>query len=197
MLMPTSQRGLSVVELLLTCALIAMVSAMTVPMMHASREHDEARMAARYMANRLHLLRLQALKRNAAVAMRFDPVDLGRVAEYIDGDGDGVRQADVDQAIDPALGQPHHLSDRFGDVRFRILDDLPEPDGGAILAADSDPLRIGSTNFLSFHPAGSSTSGTVYLAGASGAQTAVRVMGATGRVRVLTFNRATRQWREE
>lgn len=191
------ERGATMIDLLVACALLAVVAAVAVPAMHAARDHDEARMAARDLANRLHRLRMQALRRNAAAAMRFDPVDVGRTAEYLDGDSDGVRQADVDQSVDRLLDAPHHLRERFAGVRFAILYDIPDPDGVGMLAGGSDPLRIGSSNFVSFAPIGTATSGTVYLAGATGAQAAVRIMGATGRVRVLTFDRASHQWREE
>ena len=44
-------------------------------------------MAARFLANRLHAARYESLKRNACVAIRFDPVDVGRFVVYVDGDG--------------------------------------------------------------------------------------------------------------
>jgi hypothetical protein len=47
---------------------------------------------------------------------------------------------------------------------------------------------------MTFTPEGSSSSGTVYVMGRGGEQFAVRVAGATGRTRVLSFNPAERQW---
>src|SRR5689334_24679855 len=50
-------------------------------------------------------------------------------------------------------------------------------------------LRIGNTSLLVFSPLGSSTSGTLYVAAHRGPQMAIRVFGATGRVRVLMLDR--------
>ena len=52
----------------------------------------------------------------------------------------------------------------------------------------SDPVQIGSSTLLSFSPTGSSTSGTLFMHGIRGNQFAVRVLGATGRTRILEFN---------
>jgi hypothetical protein len=63
-----------------------------------------------------------------------------------------------------------------------------------MLDAGSDPLRIGQTSLLSFSPTGSCTSGTIYVAAPAGPQLAIRIMGATGRTRVLRFDRGAGQW---
>lgn len=190
-------RGVALVDLLFTCGVAAVIAAIAVPAVHATRDRDAARMAARYLANRLQVVRLEALKRNVTVAMRFDPVEVGRFGPYVDGDADGVRQIDIDEGLDQALAVEGLLTDVFDSVTFRIPRDVPDPDGSGTLTSGSDPLRIGSSNFLSFSPIGSATSGTIYLAAADGPQMAVRVMGATGRMRVLWFDPASQQWREE
>ncbi len=190
-------RGAALVDLLFTCGVAAAIAAIAVPAVHATRDRDAARMAARYLANRLQVVRLEALRRNVTVAMRFDPVAIGRFGPYMDGDADGVRQADVDDGVDQALSAEGLLTDVFDSVTFRIPRDVPDPDGAGTLTSGSDPLRIGASTFLSFSPIGSATSGTIYLAAANGPQMAVRVMGATGRMRVLWFDLASQQWREE
>jgi hypothetical protein len=190
-------RGAALVDLIFACAVAAVIAAIAVPAVHATRDRDATRLAARFLANRLHVVRLEALKRNVAVAIRFDPADLGRFGAYIDGDADGVRQSDVDDGTDSVLLGEGRLADVFESVAFRIRSDVPDPDGGGTLAGGSDPLRLGPTNFLSFNPIGSCTSGTIYLAAATGPQMAVRVMGATGRLRVLWFDQAGQRWREE
>ena len=192
-----SSRGAALVDLVFSCGVVCVLAGIAIPTIHAARDRDTARMAARFLANRLQSARYESLKRNACVAIRFDPVDIGRFGVYIDGDGDGVLQADIDAAIDVALNPENRLADFFGTIAFRIPREIPDPDGSSTLAAGSDPIRLGSSNFLSFSPIGSATSGTIYLAGPEGSQTAVRVMGATGRMRVLLFDLASRTWREE
>ena len=188
-------RGAALLDVLVTCGLITVLAAIAIPSLHTSRDRDAAIMAARFLASKLNLLRIEALRRNRAVALRFDPDDLGSVASYIDGDGDGVSQQDVDNGVDGSLDSAR-LADHFARVGFRIPAEVPAPDGVGVLAADSDPLRIGSSNFVSFSPLGTATSGTIYLAG-RGTQVSVRVFGATGRIRVLRFDPASGAWRRD
>ena len=74
------------------------------------------------------------------------------------------------------------LSDDFAGVALGIAHDVPDPEGGATLIAGSDPIRIGSSNFVTFSPVATATSGTLYLAARHGPQVCVRILGATGRV---------------
>lgn len=194
--MTSNARGFALADVVVACAISAVVAAIALPSLHAARQRDAVRMAAKYLAQRAQYARLEALKRNAEVALRFDPDELGLVAAFVDGDGDGVLQRDIDAGTDHRLAPDTRLGDAFDAVGLAIADDIPDPDGGSPLAAGSDPVRIGSTNFLSFSPLGSSTSGSIYLAGAGGQQACVRILGATGRARVFWFNPATRQWQQ-
>jgi type II secretory pathway pseudopilin PulG len=191
------RRGAALIDLVFSCALIAVLAAIAIPSLQASRDRDATRMAARHLANTFQLLRVDAVRRNRSVAMRFDPGNLGRYATYMDGDGDGVLQGDIDQAIDPLLDPGAHLDDFFSTVSLRVALPLPTPDGAGTLPVEADPIRIGNTNLVSFSPLGSSTSGTIYLAGREGSQMCVRLLGSTGRVRVLWFDRASASWRPE
>jgi len=190
-------RGAALIDLVFSCALIAVLAAIAIPGLQASRDRDATRMAARHLATKFQLLRVEAVRRNRSVAMRFDPGNLGRFAVYVDGDGDGVLQGDIDQVIDPPLDAGAHLDDFFSAVSLRVALPVPMPDGPGMLPADADPVRIGNTNLVSFSPLGSSTSGTIYLAGREGSQMCVRLLGSTGRVRVLWFDRASASWRPE
>jgi type II secretory pathway pseudopilin PulG len=189
--------GAALIDLIFACALIAVLAAIAIPIVQASRDRDATRLAARHLANKLQLLRVEAVRRNRVVAMRFDPDDLGRYGAYVDGDGDGVLQADIDGNIDRPLEAVSHLTYFFSTVALRVAIPLPLPEGGGMLGADSDPIRIGNTNLVSFSPLGSSTSGTLYLAGSNGSQMCVRLLGTTGRIRVLWFDRASATWRQE
>lgn len=194
---PRDPRGAALIDLLFACAVMLVLAAIALPSLQASRERDAVRMAARHLAARLQHLRVEAVRRNRSVALRFDPGDLGRYAAFVDGDGDGVLQTDIDRGIDPPLEAGGHLQGLFAAVALRVASTLPAPDGAGMIAADSDPVRIGNTNLVSFSPLGSSTSGTIYLAARDGSQMCVRLLGATGRVRVLWFDRASSTWRHE
>jgi Tfp pilus assembly protein FimT len=193
----SSSRGLAFVDVVVVCALVAAVFGIAVPALVGVRHRGAPRLAARQLAARVQMLRLEALKRSAAVAVRFDPSRIGLMATYADGDGDGVRQADVDSGIDPALTPEFEWDDVASGVTFQIARDVPSPDASGWLAAGSDPIRLGSTNFLTLSPGGSASSGTLYLAGRGGPQVCVRIFGATGRVRVLWFDPASNAWRQD
>lgn len=195
--MGSSARGVALIDVIVTVGVVGILAGIAIPALLATRERDAARMAARYMARRLDGLRIEAVRRNVVVSMRFDPDNPGRVGVFADGDGDGVLQRDIDQGIDYRLAPDAALSDHVGSVDVRIARDVPDPDGSGTLRAGSDPVRLGATNLLSLTPLGTATSGTVYLSGASGPQMAIRVLGATGRMRVLWFDQARRTWRED
>jgi hypothetical protein len=190
-------RGAALVDVVFACGLGAVIAAIAIPTLHASRDRDAARGAAQYLAKKMQMLRLEALKRSTHVAIRFDPTDIGRLGVYADDDGDGVRQGDVDAGIDPSIAPESRLSDLFHEVAIQIARDVDDPDGGGTLAAGSDPIRLGTTNFLSFSPLGGSTSGTIYLAARTGPQLCLRLLGTTGRIRILWFDSATREWRDD
>jgi Tfp pilus assembly protein FimT len=191
------QRGAALIDVIFSAGLMAVLSGIAIPVWQTTRQQSEVRAGARYVAARLHQVRLEALRRNVTVALRFDPNDLDRFAVYADGDGDGVLQSDINRGIDPLIVPERRLSDYARAIGLRIQQDVSEPDTGAPLAAGSDPLRVGNSTLVSFSPLGSATSGTLYLAGLTGPQMAVRILGATGRLRVLRFDVARRQWYEE
>ncbi|MCX6551338.1 MAG: hypothetical protein NTY02_10110, partial [Acidobacteria bacterium] len=84
------------------------------------------------------------------------------------------------------------LGDHFAGVRFGIADGVTDPESGTAISGSG--LRLGGSDMLSFAPTGGSTSGTLYLRGRSGRECAVRVLGATGRTRVLRYDRSAREW---
>ena len=49
---------------------------------------------------------------------------------------------------------------------------------------------------FSFTPLGTSSSGTFYLTGQDGSRFAVRVLGATGRARLLRYLPASDEWKD-
>ena len=68
-------RGYSLVELLVTVAIVATLTAISVPMLGNSLEHSRLRGAAFHMSARLYLVRSQAVRRHGYVALRFKTVN--------------------------------------------------------------------------------------------------------------------------
>jgi hypothetical protein len=187
-------RGTSTIEQLVVLALIALVFGMSLPAMKRSVEHGRLRGAAFYLASRVAQLRMQAVHRGANVALRFDATDPYVFQAFMDGDGDGVRSADIVSGRDSAIDrQAEAIPERFEGVRFGFVPGCPLSDGSAV-PQDADPVRIGSSRFLVFAPSGTATSGTLYLRGQLDIGYAVVILGATGRTRLLACTASRGQW---
>lgn len=192
---PAFVLGYTILELLFVVATTLVLTAIAVPLWSGATDHARAMAAARYVAGALARLRVEAVKRSTTAAARFTQ-DGARytVGYYMDGDGNGVRAADIARGIDERIGPDDRLADQFAGVEFGIHADVLDPDSS--LPLSGDPIRLGRSDILSFTALGSSTSGTVYVAGRGRQQFAVRVLGATGRTRVLYYRFDTRAWVE-
>jgi len=171
------------------------MAGVAVPVIGGTLEREHTVIGAQYLSAHVQRARLESLKRAAAVAVRLEVLD-GRtsVQLFFDGNGNGVLQKDIDRHIDPALTTTEWLDDHARGVSLRINQPIAGVGGGPDLAAGDDPLRIGNSSLVSFSPLGSATSGTLYVAARQGPQMAIRIYGATGRVRVLMFDARARQW---
>ena len=148
--------------------------------------------AARYVAGVVLNDRMDALKRARSVALHFEPSGPDYVFEpYVDGNGNGVRTAEIRSGVDPAIGAGQRLSERFPGVTFGLQAGLPDADVSG--ATNTDGIRVGSARILATGPDGTATSGTLYVQGRR-AQDAVRGLGATARTRVMKFERGAGAW---
>jgi prepilin-type N-terminal cleavage/methylation domain-containing protein len=186
------QRGFTLIELIFVVALIAVLAGVAIPVSTAAVDDLRTAAAARYVAGRIQNNRMEAIRRSRSVALRFEAFGVDySFAPFCDGNGDGVRSADIRTGVDPSIGSVERLRDTFPTVHFGLFPGLPDVDGAR--GAATDGVRIGPSRILTLSPEGTATSGTLYLQG-SRAQYAVRVLGATGRARVLRYNRGAGAW---
>ena len=191
---PVEPIGFSLAELMFAVALGVTLTAIAVPAILAGLDDVRTGGAARYLAGRIQLLRMEAVKRSADVGILFDNNDREHAyAAYIDGNWNGVRTADVRTGVDVKLGPSERIGDKFQGVHFGIVEGVTAIDGGGALDADGDAVRLGRSDILTMTPSGTATSGTIYVRGRA-RQYAVRVLGATGRTRVLEFNFGAGRW---
>ena len=176
--------GYTLLELLFASALIAIVSAIAVPQSLAGVDRARAASAARYLASRMAVARSQAVMRSTHVALRFEGEPPGiTFRTFADGNRNGVLTDDIDAGIDAPLDAAVLLGDLYSGVAIAVAGE-----------AGSDPVRLSSSNLLSFTPLGTATSGSVFVRGRDGSQFAIRVLGATGRTRVQRFVVHNRTW---
>ncbi len=103
---------------------------------------------------------------------------------FVDGNGDGVRSADIEARIDRAVDAPILLSRLFPGAAVDAAEE----------AVPGGPVHVGASKLMSFTANGTATPGSVYVRGRDGTQWVVRVLGTTARTRVLQYSPATRTW---
>ena len=188
-----TNRGYSLLEVLLAMTIMVIVAGAAIPLAYSSVDRSRTVAAAGYLAGRMATARFEAVKRSACVAIRFvQQADGYWLQTFADGNRNGVLTRDITTGIDPPLTAIERLDYHFSGVEFGIQPNVIGIDPGPFNA--SDPIQIGSSTLLSFSPTGSSTSGTLFIRGLRGNQFAVRVLGATGRTRILEFNFASNLW---
>ena len=184
--------GFTVVELLFVAAIVATIIGIAVPSMRDAADHLRTSMAAYYVAGQIRGARIDAVKRSAAVALRFQAGTPDYTFTlFADGNRNGIRTPDIAKGVDRPLGQPEQIGHNFPGVTFALHEGIADVDGAK--STGTDGVRIGSARILTLAPDGTATPGTLYLRGRR-AQYAVRVFGATGRTRVLSYQRGTRTW---
>jgi len=193
------ERGFTLIELLVVLAIAGALLTVGLPPLIDLSARLRLNLAADEMVGVLRRTRMRAVRDNAHVAVRFTE-DEGRIvwAVYADGDGDGVRTRDIRRGVDPRLAAPRPLRRFDGSV-------WPGFPAGALphdpsnphrrLHRRDDPLRFGRSDLVSFGPLGTSTSGTLYLTTGERWTAAVRVYGASGKVRVLIHDADSGSWR--
>ncbi|MBY0494578.1 MAG: hypothetical protein K2Y23_10210 [Cyanobacteria bacterium] len=190
----TDARGAAFIDIIVAVSLCFLMAAIAVPVIGGTLDRERTIVGAQYLAGQLQRARLESLKRSRSVAVRLEVIgDRTALRLYADGNGNGMLQRDIDRGTDTPLTPPGWLDDQAPGISLRINQPVTDT-SGARLEPGEDALRIGNTSLVTFSPVGSATSGTVYVAAHRGPQMAIRVFGATGRVRVLMFDAPTRQW---
>jgi hypothetical protein len=186
------ERGVSMLEVLLALATAMTAGALAFALAASAIDEMRTAMAARYVAGRIGSARIDAVRRATSVALRFEAVDDDYMyAPYGDGNGNGVRTTEIRAGVDRPLGGFEKLGDKFPGVEFELMPGVPDADGETGTGAEG--VRIGSARLLTMSADGTATSGTLYIRGRR-AQYAVRILGVTGRTRVLEYSAGDRTW---
>ena len=187
--------GFSLAEAITVVAIIGILAATTVPAFAAYRRRASAIAQAAQIRTVFRAARMRAISRNANAGVRFARLGSSwTYALYDDGDGDGIRSDDIAARVDRCFKQPSALLPDFNIATVGVLPvTVRDPDGDPLPPAAS-PVQFGSASICSFSPTGAATPGTIYITSGEGQLLAVRVLGASGRVRTLRYNGGSRRW---
>lgn len=193
------QRGFQLVEAVVVLAIVAASLVVSIPPVMRWTSALRLRLATAEFTATLRLARSTAVTTGAKVGVKFRPRPSGRVTFTLhrDGDGDGVRTRDIDDGTDRQIGPEHQLQHVGAHVRLGFPPGIvPRDPGnpGRRLDRLDDPIRFNRSDIAAFNTLGQGTPGSLYLTDGQRGLTAVRVLGATGRVRVLVYDVTTERW---
>lgn len=195
--LPSRRAGFSAPELVLVLAVAASLTAAAAPGALAMRASLSVRSAAGEVRAALYHARAQAIARCRNVGVKFRKNgDRYEWALYVDGNGNGIRTAEITTGIDRPLGIAIPWS--RNDVSPGILKGVPVPDPGSpgrTLDKLDDPIRFNSSDICSFSAVGESTPGSIYLWDGLDRMAVVRVFGRTAKVRTLYYRRGEKEWK--
>jgi len=184
--------GTSMIETLVTLALIGIVVQQAAPTLVTWRERQRVEAAGRHLALEIGRACSFAVASGRTHAVAFEPGDDDlRWALAADGDGDGISAADLDSGTDALVDGFKSLRARFPGVEPGRPPGAPPVAGGAL---DRLGLAFGRTSAVSCSASGGARSGTLYLRSSRGEGVALRVYGPTARLTLWWWDRAGRQW---
>lgn len=187
-----SAEGATLLEVLLAAAFLMSLAGLALPLTTQAADSLRARSAASFVAGRLRSARTQAVSTRRATALVFEQEDgRWRFQRCVDGNGNGVRAAEIAGGSDACPGPSERVDNHFPGTTFALEPGIPDLDG---VTGASSAVRFGRSAMASCTPLGHCTPGTIYVRSDRGEQFAVRVSGITGRTRVLRFDPGTRRW---
>ncbi|MCI0568295.1 MAG: prepilin-type N-terminal cleavage/methylation domain-containing protein [Acidobacteria bacterium] len=183
-------RGFSLVEALISLAILGILLAFTVPLLAETVARERLHAASLETAVHFRSLRQRAVSEGCSFGLRF--VAAGSSWSYTlyrDGNGNGIRTADILSGRDRRVEGPDDPATRFEGIRIGLPQTpVPQiPPGSGSIAAPGDPVKFGNSDLVGFSPSGSVSGGTLYLT--DGARVAaVVVYGPTGRIRLHRYD---------
>ncbi len=192
-------RGASLPELLVAVVLIGLGLAAAVPSLADLATNGRAAAGARHLAGTFHGLRWRSVARGTTHGLRFVRDTRGwSWWEVRDGNGNGLRTAEIERGVDPVVAGPHRLesSHEHVSIGFPPAERIPViPPGPGWIDDLDDPVRFGRSDLVSFSPLGTASSGTIYVTDRRRRLYAVVLYGRSARVRVWRYDTRSGRWR--
>lgn len=189
--------GATLADAVAALALASAALAAGAPSVKNLQEAVAIRSAAAEVTVAFFRARSYAIARGVYVGLKFRRNgDAYEWTLYRDGNGNGIRTADITRGVDRPVGV-FYLWHR-NDVRPGILLGQPVPDPSTLgqpLDRPDDPIRFNNSDICSFSPQGESTPGSVYLWDGRDRMAVVRVYGRSAKVRTLYHRRGEPDWK--
>jgi prepilin-type N-terminal cleavage/methylation domain-containing protein len=191
------QRGFTLLEILTAILIVGIIVLCAIPAFAAYRRRASCVAAGNELRAILREVRSRAIARGRNSGVKFVRGNNNwTYSFYDDGNGNGVTNSDITSGADrryfgPAVTMPLFRTAAVATLPVGVRD----PDGDPLLPTDP-ALQFGRSTICSFSPLGSGTAGTIYISDGIDQLYAVRVFGATGRVRMLRYNSGTKKWEE-
>jgi len=194
-----AERGITLVEVVVTVALLTIILAVTLPGLTEARRAAALGGASRRLQGLLFRCRAVAILNAQACALVFERRDDGTWRCFIaqDGDGDGIRRRDINRLVDPVVSEVVFFE--TGEAGLGILkgEFVPDPSGRGRLRGNlDDPVRAGRGDIITFTPRGTATPASIYLTDHHARMRVLRVYGGTGRVISRVWRSGWPKWRE-
>ncbi len=191
-------RGFSLLEILAVVAIIGVVAIASAPAFANYRRSASMKAEVAELRGILRAVRSRAIMRGTHAGVKFTRAgSTWAYSLYDDGNDNGVRSTEIASGMDRRYAGPSMLMPQFNIAGIALLSTpIRDPDGDPLLPSAS-AVQFGSSTICSFSPTGSGTPGTIYITDGAGKLCALRVYGASGRVRVLRYDGAARRWSQE
>ena len=178
------QRGQTLAELTVVLAILGIVVATGTAGVGATRRRIALTAATSAIRADMQRARTLAIAQDRHFGIKFR--DAGATwtwTLYRDGDGDGVRNDDIQRGIDKPVQRTRHF---LPPARVGIPDGrVPDPFGNGLLSSRS-PIRFTASGLCSFSRSGEASNGSFVMTNGPDA-VVMQIHGATARITVLRW----------
>jgi type II secretory pathway pseudopilin PulG len=187
--------GFYLLEAVVAVAIVGAIALCAVPSFATYRRRASMTSQVVELQGIFRSLRMRAIASNRHAGVKFVRVgNQWTYSLYDDGNGNGIRSNEITSGMDRRFAGPSILAPQFNIATIGLLpNSIRDPDGD-LLAPTASAVQFGSSTICSFSPTGSGSPGTIYITDGAGELFAVRVTGASGRVRTLRYSSSRRRW---